>query len=388
MDFDSSGQFTLDARHGRVLADHGMEEPAQAVLLAVQGALEGGAEAVAFRLNTTRAQVLLRSRVFDPPQVSQALQRALSSWSATPGSWHRSGDIWTCVCLRQVKSSQVRREGELLQRHCHFCPVAVKLEGYIVQPHHWTYHLTSASKLLRADYHLAEWFWSPQEGQPGVAAFRTDGLSADLPRLNTEHTFWREAEPGVGRLSWQVPWRVGGQIARLRPAYGLRGSAFAVLRAETGQPSIAVPVHRGVACGRFELDWPELPGLCFVFDASSFATDLSGLKLVHSAELRDWLEAQRLRIGGWVRDRASSWVVEVKQTAATSRQTRKEIGAWLSVFAATVLSGWGAFVPLPFLALPWIIWHHGSRKQILQHWNDRLAELAATKDQSSLNAEL
>jgi hypothetical protein len=389
MEYESSGTFTvLPSRQRGLLSEHGLREPGEWILLAVQGAVESGAEAIAFRLSAGKAQLLLRGNAFDPEQLPESLQRALDTWTEPTARWERSGPVWSLTTLRAVKPAQLGREGEILQRHCHFCPVPVKLDGYIVQPHHWFHKPARASKLIRHDYHLAEWFWSPAGGQPGIAVFRADANVSTLPRPNTEHTFWRELEPGVHRLAWSMPWRVGSQIARLRPGFGLRAEAALILRPETGQSSFAVPVHRGVAIGRWELDWPELPGLCLVFDASRFATDLSGLQLVDSLTLRAWFEAQRQRVRAWVCERLPSWSVEVKHTGATARQTRKEIGAWLSVFAATLLSGWGAFVPLPFLALPWIIWHHGTRKQIVELWNSRLAELAATKDQSFADEEL
>lgn len=63
-----------------------------------------------------------------------------------------------------------------------------------------------------------------------------------------------------------------------------------------------------------------------------------------------------------------------------SRQNRKEAGAFLSIWSVTVIAGVAVYLPLPLLGLPWIVWHHQSRRHIFQVWRRRLQELSGVAE--------
>lgn len=373
--YDSSGRFTIDAARQRgLLRDYGLEEPAEAVLVGVQGVVETGAEAMALRLATGRVQLELKNPLFDPGALPEALQRALAFWEGGEAArWQQNGPFWKICIPRQVEPAQVRREKSLLKQRCAFCPIPLKLEGHVLQPGTWSAPLPRKAKRLHPEYHLAEWYWSRGE-QPGIGLFRPDA-SDPGPAVNSETTFWRECDKGVEALNWMVPWRVAGQVARQKPVSGYRAGACVVLRAETSGRSEALGVHRGVEVFQQKLPWPELPGLFLLFDASALPVDLSGLTLVDSLKLQGFLSEARQRISQWTLERKRKWRVETRWSGANAWQTRKEVGAWLSIWGLSMLTGAGAFLPLPFLALPWIVWHHGSRRKTVEAWNRRLDEL-------------
>ena len=372
--YDSSGQFTLDAARQRsLLRDFGLQDPAQAILLAVQGLVQSGAEAIALRPKPTRLRLELQAEGFDPGKLPHSLQRALALWEGgEPGRWEQNRSFWRLEVRRQVPAAQPPQERRLLRQFCRFCPVPLKLDGQIVQPAHWSAPRPGRSQGLHKDFHLAEWYWDRGDG-PGLSLLRPD---LDRPAVrNGEWTFWREAEAEVTALHWSLPWTVAGQVARQRPGYGLRAGAVVVLRAETGLPARALAVHQGVLVSDAPLDWPELPGLCLIFDASHLAVDVSGLRLVDSLALQGFLHEARQRIQDWVQERLPLWRFDSRWGGANSWQTRKEVGAWLGAWGISMLSGASGLVPLPLLALPWIVWHHGSRRKLQEHWQRRLSEL-------------
>jgi hypothetical protein len=270
---------------------------------------------------------------------------------------------------------QLRRECQLLEQRARFCPQPLQLNGYILQPDKQFFAAPRPARWLPTGYHLAERYTRPEEGQPGLALFRPDGGNKALHRPNSDHTYWREAEKGVQRLRWWMPWKVAGQVARLKLCNGYRVSTAAWLLAQSGQPSRALGVHHGVVVYDAELHWPELPGLCLIFDASQRELDLSGLQLVSTPDLSQWLEQQRRDLRSWVSQRVERWDVSGRGHNVTSRQNRKEIGAWLSIWGVSLISGLAVYLPLPLLGLPWIVWHHTSRKQIFRNWHQRLLEL-------------
>ena len=368
--FHSSGNFTLNnSRQDSLLGQFSLEEPALAVLLLVQGAVALAASAISIKLEVNRVVLELRlsSAVVEP--LPPALQRLDPIWGAATPT--KNGWTWT----RRVKAQQLQREISWLQQRARFCPVPLKLNGYIVQPENHFFAASKPARWLRQGYHLAERLMARQADQPGLAVFRPDAGTQKQLRPNSEHTYWRELEDGVESLRWWMPWRVAGQVARLKSCAGYRVSQAAFLLAQSGQPSRIIAVHQGVVVHDGPADWPELPGLCLIFDASQQALDLSGLSLVNSGELREWLQQQRQLLQDWVSQRVERWNVKGRSHNVTSLQNRKEMGAWLSIWGASLITGLAAYLPLPLLGLPWIVWHHSSRKKIFEHWRQRLIEL-------------
>ncbi|MBT9581829.1 hypothetical protein IV102_00675 [bacterium] len=368
--FHSSGTFTLDqSRQDSLLGQFSLEEPALAVLLLVQGAVASAASAISIKLEVNRVVLELRlsSPMVEPLPVP--LQRLDPIWGAATPTKH--GWTWG----RRGKAPQLQRELFWLEQRARFCPVPLKINGYIVQPENHFYTAPKPAGWLRKGYHLAEQLKARQADQPGLAIFRPDAGTKTILRPNSEHTYWRELEDGVESLRWWMPWRVAGQVARLKSCAGYRVSQAAFLLAQSGQPSRIIAVHHGVVVQNVSVDWPELPGLCLIFDASQRKLDLSGLSLVNDANLTEWLQHQRQQLNAWVSQRVERWNVKGRSHNVTSLQNRREIGAWLSIWGASLITGLAAYLPLPLLGLPWIVWHHSSRKKIFEHWKQRLLEL-------------
>lgn len=270
---------------------------------------------------------------------------------------------WLQQERRRVSNAQVQREIKLIEERARFCPIPLRLNGYIVQPENLRIQPDRSDSLLNRGYHLAERYSAGR----GLALFCPDAHHPG-PRVNSPYTYWRDRPSGLTQLRWWMPWRVAGQVARLKSCPGLRCGSAALLLAQTGQAGRAIAVHQGLVVGEFPL---EIPGLTFIFDASKFAVDASHLKIVHSLELRAYLHEQCQFLSQWVGERLPRW----QSARVTHRQNKKEMAAWLSVWGASLVSGLAVFLPLPLLGLPWIIWHHAARRRILQRWRARLDEL-------------
>ena len=378
--FHSSGVFTLHgARQDQLLGRFSLEKPALAVLLLVQGAVK--LRATALEIDLERERVHLRVRLSSPlpDSLPPQLERLGQIWGPATSLVTNEGlQQWTWS--RPARRTGIHREVQLLTRRARFCPIPLRLNGYILQPENTHYPAARPGKWLRPGYHLAERYTSPLPDQPGLALFRPDANRTASQRPNTDHTYWREVEPGTQGLRWWMPWRVAGQVARHKACYGYRVGSAALLLAETGQPTQWVAVSQGVVVEEASPNWPKLPGLCLIFDASRFSTDLSGLKLVHSREFQDWLEEQRQQLTEWIGSRVSGWDAPSRTHNVTSRQNRREIGAWLSLWGVGLVTGVAMYLPLPLLGLPWIVWHHASRKKIFHHWRQRLTELGLEED--------
>ena len=370
--YHSSGRFSLDpAREKRHLGQLSLEDPALAVLWMVQAAVDLGAQAIALRLSHRRVSLFIQRDEPLPDRPPAPCDRLIEMWPEFRRE--ERGYSWQ----RKIGAAQLRREVQFLRERARFCPVPLKLDGHIVQPESTEFRSHSSQDWVPSGYHLAEHYTASPAGQPGLSLFRPDGQRRSQ-RINTSSTFWRECQGEVGELSWGMPWRVAGQVARLKRCRGFHCSQAALLLAQVQQPSWALAVHRGVVVDNRQLAWPELPGLQLIYDASSLALDLSGLRLVDSQELQQRLQQSRRQLGSWVQDRAPSWSFESRGNNVTSRQSRREIGAWLSVWSLGLLTGTAMYLPLPLLALPWIVWHHRSRTLIYRAWRQRLRELQAS----------
>ncbi len=360
--YHSSGQFSLEpAARDQRLGPESLEDPALAPLWLVRAAVAMGATGASLRLN--RQQVRMQLRCSGPRP----------GWlSRLPLQEERHQDVLTWIWQRPAGRELLRRERQWLRERARFCPIPLKLDGYILQPEVFAYQQGRGGLLPRA-YHLGEFYFAGS----GVAVFRPDAQSAG-GRINSSHTYWREGENES--LRWWMPWRVVGQVARLKACHGFRCGAVAVLAAQPGQKSQAVAVHEGVVVAELALEWPELPGLRLLFDASSFPVDGSGLKLVDSLEVRQKLLDYRRSLGDWVAARVQAWRPENRGHGVISRQNRKEAGAFLSIWSVTVMTGVAVYLPLPLLGLPWIVWHHQSRRHIFQVWRRRLQELSGVAE--------
>jgi len=363
--YHSSGQFTLDENsQDQLVGQFSLEDPALAPLWLVQAAVELGGPA-GLRLGRTQISLLVRhsGTVAEPAGIS----RTRRIWPEM--SHHQQSDLCSWVFRRQIGRGQLDREKKWLQQMARFCPIPMKVNGYLLQPENFVWQ-THQLGLMPAGYHLAE-LYAPGSG---VALFRPDGAVSG-GCINTAQTYWREAPEGVEPLRWWMPWRVAGQVARLKPCQGFRAGWVALLLGEPGHPSQALAVHHGVVVAEMPLDWPELPGLCLLFDASERPVDLSGLKLVQTLDLQGWLQQRREQLAQWVAGRLPQWGAQGRGHGVNSRQNRKEAGTLLSIWAGTLLTGVAIYLPLPLLGLPWIVWHHHSLKRIFQSWRQRLQEL-------------
>ncbi|MBN9417244.1 MAG: hypothetical protein J0I12_17495 [Candidatus Eremiobacteraeota bacterium] len=357
--YHSSGQFTLErAAHDQRMGSESLEDAALAPLWLVRAAVAMGASGASLRFGRQQVRMQLRCG----PQ-------------ARPPSWlerlplirEREADVVSWTWRRSATRALLRREKQQLVERARFCPIPLKVDGYIVQPEVFAW-ATPAAGLLPRSYHLAEFYFAGD----GLSVLRPDG-DRPGPRVNSSHTYWREGESQS--VKWWLPWRVAGQVARLKSCQGFRCGAVAVLLALPGQGSRVIGVHDGVVVSEQALDWPELPGLCLVLDVSAFPVDGSGLKLVDSLEMRAALLDYRSRLGQKVAERLDSWRPENRGHGVISRQNRKEAGAFLSIWGATVMTGIAVYLPLPLLGLPWIVWHHQSRRKIFEVWRKRLQEL-------------
>jgi hypothetical protein len=363
--YHSSGEFTLDVpAQDQRLGQNSLEDPALAPLWLVRAVVRAGADGASLRLS--RDRVIMRLRLKGPYQRPDLLARVDQLWQ--PGE-QQHGQVVEWSWKRAVSKARLQSEKQWLRERARFCPIPFKLNGYILQPENFEWQ--SGGGLLARDYHLAEFFF----GGSGLSLFRPDAPSGG--RLNSSRTFWRECEAGVEKLRWWMPWRVAGQVARLKACQGWRFGWAGLLGAQPGQPSQALAVHEGVLVWSAPLDWPELPGTCLLFDASELQLDLSGLKLLESSGLKAHLENCRLALRAKVEAALPRWGGMNRSHGVTSRQNRKEAGAWLSIWSATLVTGVAVYLPLPLLGLPWILWHHQSRKRIFQIWRQRLQELGA-----------
>ncbi|MFN8608433.1 MAG: hypothetical protein U0931_12930 [Vulcanimicrobiota bacterium] len=374
-EYHSSGQFTLDRpAQDQRLGQNALEDPCLAPLWLVRAALEAGADAVSLRLG--RQRVELRMRLGGSYLRPALLQRADQLWQLQHE--RQQSRVVECLWQRSVSRELLRREKRALSQRACFCPVPVKLDGYILQPENLTWNSAQAD-LLPRDYHLAEFYFA--EPGPGLSLFRPDG--AQTGRVNSSRTYWRECQEAVERLRWWMPWRVAGQVARLKACQGWRFGWAGLLSAGPGQRGQAVAVHQGVTVWRDSLNWPELGGVYLLFDASDLPLDLSALKLVESLALRGRLEHCRQALVERVRAALPRWGEADRGHGVASRQNRKEAGAWLSVWSLTLVTGVAMYLPLPLLGLPWIVWHHRSRRRIFQMWQARLQELGTVRIEPS-----
>lgn len=357
--YDSSGSFTLQPlRQRRLLGDRSLTEPALAVLWLIQAAVTAGASEVRLRLRPQLLDLAIR-RVANLQ--SPLWQRIEASWGQAQTSVR--GELQLFRWSRRVPKLQVQREYELLRQRARFCPIPVKLQGYIVQPHLYGYQPQGSRAGVPRNYHLAE-VYQKLRG-PGVSLFRSQGSTA-----------WKSREEGTLELRWWMPWRVAGQVARLRAARGIRAGAVALLLVQPGQRSSVVAVSQGITVSQQELGWPELPGLQLVLDVSDLPLDLSNLQLVQGEAWQQRLQEQRQWLGQWVAENHHRWDLRHRMHSVTAEQNQKEITAWLSIWGASLISGAGMYLPLPLLALPWIVWHHRSRRSLAQLWQRRLRELS------------
>lgn len=342
--YDSSGSFTVDSTRAQaVLAQAALEE--ELPLLLIRAAVKSKAKALNLQLTTAQVTVDLCLPEFD------------RHWQPlASGQWSR-----------KITGSQLTRELKLILERARFCPIPLRLNGYISQPENTRVQPAKPDNLLNRAYHLAEHYTSREPDQPGLSLFCPDAHQKG-PRANTPYTYWRDRPDDLEKLRWWMPWRVAGQVARLKSCPGLRCGSAALVLAQTGQAGRAIAVHQGIIVA----DLPfELPGVTLIFDASALAIDASGLQLVRSLELQDYLNQKRQDLSAWIQERLPRW----QAARVTHRQNKKEIAAWLSVWGASLISGLAIFLPLPLLGLPWIVWHHTARKRIFERWQARLAEL-------------
>lgn len=365
--YHSSGQFTLDLpAQDQRLGQNSLEDQALAPLWLVRALVQVGAEVANLTLN--RHRVVLRIRLRGGYERPALLDRLNQLWQA--GAEERQGQVLEWSWKRSIGKSQLGREIHWLRERARYCPIPIKLNGYILQPE----NLLSESPrtgLLPPDYHLAEFYFEPSG--PGLSLFRPDG--AGDGRVNSNRTYWREAEAGVEKLRWWMPWRVAGQVARLKSCHGRHFGWAGLLSAQPAQPSQAVAVHQGVVVWQGSLPWAELPGLLLLLDGSDLQLDLSDLKLVETLAFRARLEECRTALREKIRETLPRWRSVDRSHGVTSQQNRKEAGAWLSIWGVTLVTGAAVYLPLPLLGLPWILWHHQSRKRIFQIWRERLQEL-------------
>jgi len=372
--YHSSGAFSLDpGRQTHLLGELSLEEPAQAILWLVQAAVALGCRSLSLSLNVRQVRLRLRCQGPVPPTLPPPCERLTQVWPES-GQEVNGSDL-EITWKRQVSRRQVTREIELLRQRCSFCPIPLQLSGYVLQPEVHRYSAQRPEKWIPSDYHLAEYYAAAEASQAGIAVFRPDADKTRGPRINTPSTFWRELEPGVLPLRWWMPWRVAGQVARHKRGKGFRAAWAAFLLAQTGQPSRALAVSQGVVVKDFVLNWPDLPGLLLIFDSSQRQLDISHLNLVDTLDLRGWLEERRQQLTEWVNLSLPRWQLESRSHNVTARQNKKEVGAWLSIWGLSLVSGLGIYLPLPLLALPWIVWHHSSRRKIFARWKERLIEL-------------
>ncbi|CAN0439413.1 unnamed protein product, partial [Phaeothamnion confervicola] len=262
--------------------------------------------------------------------------------------------------------AQVEREIRLLRERCRFCSVQIWLNDEVVQPSHFGARGGQTGNLLPADFHLAEFY----RGGTGLAIFRDDWSTPLGPGhvwLDSGQTLQREVlGQALQSLRWMFPERVAGMTARTVAHRGVLCSAAAFLLPDRGLPATATPVLWGVTAKPFE--WPGPPGVQLVFDASERSTDLSGLTLVENESI---LEGWGDILEPWVQRVSRGMMSRLKDGSAFSWQTRREIKVIMGVFGATVITGASAFLPLPFLGLPWAMWYYGSRRKAIEKLRQR-----------------
>lgn len=347
--YDSSGVFQLAVKPGSRTLE-ALEHPSAEVLWWVQDLVQAGAQELDLDLGLSHFQMRARIDPKRSPQMEGGSQR---------------GQHWQWARSRQVSRAFLTQELDWVHRRCGYCPIPLRCNGMIVQNFFPTL----------SGYHLAEYYHQHQGRPPGLSLLRSD-LSGRGGLCNTDQTLWREWLGPVQGVRWMLPQRVAGMVARLRPAQGVRCSEAVLVLASRGQASHLHPVHRGVLLPSRELDWPGMGGLEVFWDASSLPTDLSRLKLVEGLELRACLEELRQRLALWLRERCEAWERAVPRCRITARQSRREMSAWLGLWGMGMVTGAAPFLPLPLLGLPWIVWHHGSRRKIQRALRERIDELA------------
>lgn len=419
---DSSGTLTLErARAARLLVEHTLEDPALAVLWVVQAAVASGASKLRFHIHRNLLSLRLvkpelsevplkspESYLGGPQAVSHGrLALALRAWSQqgltrAECRWFVGGAVWMEITdldtplparpegrldlgirlHRKVKKSQVEREIMVLRERCRFCPVQIWVNEDVVQSANYGARRGQAKSLLPADFHLAEYY----RGGSGLAIFRSDWntpLDAGHLWLDSGQTLQREVSGDtLQALRWTFPDKVAGMTARTVAHRGVQCSAAAFLLPEQGLPATATPVLWGVSAR--SLAWSGPPGVHLAFDASQRATDLSGLALVQDDSLlAGWEQA----LDPWVQRVSRGMMSRLKDGSAFSWQTRREIKVIMGLFGATVITGASAFLPLPFLGLPWAMWYYGSRRKAIEKLRQRCLELAGGVGPSSKKVE-
>jgi hypothetical protein len=280
----------------------------------------------------------------------------------------KSQDAWRIEVDRDPLSGQgLQLEGQLLQQRCRFSPVPILDQGRPLHSEHFSQESSC--------FHLAELY---RQGEAnvggGVAVLRRDAAAPNHP-VNSSWTYWREFEGQARRIRWHVPQKVAGVVARYRAVEGFRCGMIALLQARPGLPNQLFAVAGGVVVENLALDWPEFSGLTVIFDAAHLPRDGSGLKLVQGLEWQLHLDELRQSLSRWTRERFPAWMRALSNSHVYNPQLKREMGAWFALWGGGMLTGLAPYLPLPFLGLPWILWHHSQRKKTRKVLAQRLAEL-------------
>lgn len=363
--YDSSGTFSVDLERARQQASKFLEDPAQAALWVVQAAVASGASQLEFRRSRQRLEVDCHGVRPQPEKVCWA--RVFDYWQGSQVVTGTGRDCWRVSLERRVSAKFLEQEGLLLRERCPFSPVPVWDQGRPLHPEHFSQEPSG--------FHLAELYRQsdPPQGS-GVAVLRRDANSRSSP-VNSQSTYWREFEGQARRIRWHFPQRVAGVVARHRTVEGFRCGLIALLQARPGLPNRLFAVSQGVVVESLPLDWAEFSGLTVIWDVGHLPLDGSGLKLVHGPALQGSLDELRQSLLGWTSARGSAWRGALQDSHVYSPQLKREMGAWFALWGGGMLTGLAPYLPLPFLGLPWILWHHSQRKKTRKVLAQRLAEL-------------
>lgn len=362
--YDSSGTFSVDLARARQQASKFLEDPAQAILWVVQAAVASGGSQLEFRRSRRRLEIDCHG--FRPHPQEACWARVFDFWQGAQVVGQNGHDSWRIVLERRASSQFLQHEGQFLREGCQFAPLPVLDQGRPLHSEHFSHE--------NAGFHLAELY--RQSDPPvggGVAVLRKDAAQTGH-RVNTPWTYWREFEGQARRVRWHFPQVVAGMVARHRAVEGFRCSLVALLQARPGLPNRLFAVCGGVVVENSPLDWDEFSGLTLIFDAGHLPVDGSGLKLVRGTALQGQLEELRQSLRNWTCSRSLAWKRALQDSHVYSPQLKREMGAWFALWGGGMLTGLAAFLPLPFLGLPWIMWHHSQRKKTRTVLAQRLAE--------------
>lgn len=377
--YHSSGSFSLDPRGTRLI---GQAEPGLALLSLLQAWVLAGARQIEIVRN--RTWLKLTRYGGQCPESLPAWSRCLATWKSLGWSVQLAKDETGFQVLRiqrQMTRSELQREGQLLKSRAQFCPVPVFDQGLLLQPEHYARENSRPSR-IQSSFHLAEFFWfRPEDLSPGVGLLRRDSQSAG-PLLNSLWTYWREIAGKTRRLCWSVPQRLAGVLARHRQVSGFRSHEVGLLQAIPGRENQLFCLADGVVVEERPLDWAEVSGLTLIVDVSRLPRDASGLRLVDGEEFQSYLGDLKRRTLDWIGSRSGEWTQALNSSCIHAPQLRREMGAWLLLWGGGMVTGWAAYLPLPFLGLPWIYWHHHQKRKTRQLLNARLCEFPTVMDRS------